>query len=233
LSKVLRHVRPAPTVCVGERQLDHDRQSRAVAVLGRLFPAVAIVTDPGGARFIPVEEAFTMEDACRAAHEEEYRRGYREGQQAGLAQGLAKAEQVLSRFDAAIADAIEQRHRLLDEARREILDLVVQISRKVTFDAVTIDPESTLRLINGVIDTLLDRSRIRIKVHPGHLPIVEQSIAQFLGGSALIKELTIEPDPRVREGGCLIETPHGDVDARLESQFEVVREVLLAEEAGQ
>ena len=49
---------------------------------------------------------------------------------------------------------------------------------------------------------------------------------RFLSGSTAIKDLQFEADPRVREGGCFIETPTGDIDARLESQFEVIEHVL-------
>ena len=72
------------------------------------------------------------------------------------------------------------------------------------------------------------RSRLKIKVNPNHHPIIEQNIDKFLSGSTTIKEITIVPDPRVRFGGCFIETPSGDIDARLESQFEVVEEVLVS-----
>ena len=232
MSKILRHVRVAPTILVGERHLDHDRQKAAVAALGRLFPTVTVTTDPDGARFIPIEEVFAMEQALERVRQEAYQAGMKDGQAAGLKQGLTRAEQVLRQFDAAIKEAISQRSAMLEEARKNILNLVLQISRQVTFGAVEVDPESTVKLISGVIDTLLDRSRIKIKVDPDHLPIVEQNVQQFLKGSATIKEIAIEPDSRVRYGGCFIETPHGDIDARLESQFEIIEEALLTDEAG-
>ncbi len=222
----------APTILVGERHLDFDRQEQAVATLGRLFPSVTITTDPDGARFVPIEEVFAIEQVLDRVRQEAYQSGMKDGQAAGLKQGLTRAEQVMRQFDAAIKEAVNQRAAMLEEARKNILNLVLQISRQVTFGAVEIDPESTVKLIDGVINTLLDRSRIKIKVNPDHLPIVEQNIEQFLKGSATIKEISIEPDPRVRYGGCFIETPHGDIDARLESQFEIVEEALLTDEAG-
>ena len=60
--------------------------------------------------------------------------------------------------------------------------------------------------------------------------VIEQGIDRFLGGSTSIKELTVVPDPRVRFGGCFIETPTGDIDARLESQFEVIEDALRIDE---
>ena len=86
-------------------------------------------------------------------------------------------------------------------------------------------------MVARIVDGLIDRSQLRIKVHPDFLPIVEQNMHRFLSGTALIKEVIFEPDPRVRLGGCFIQTPTGDIDARLESQFEVIAEsVLNAEE---
>ena len=85
-----------------------------------------------------------------------------------------------------------------------------------------------MTMIEGVINTLTDRSRLKVKVNPEHLSIVERSLDRFLKDSAAVKEVSIEADPRVRYGGCLIETPAGDVDARLESQLDIIGEVLGA-----
>jgi flagellar assembly protein FliH len=216
-------------VFVGEKHLDREQQQHAAAILERIFPLVSVTNDPDGARYIPIEEVFKMEEQFRQAQQDACRNGREEGRKAGLQEGLSRAEDVLKQLDSAIRDALEQREVMLEDAKQQILDLVIQISRKVTFEAIELDPESTLKLISGVIDTLLDRSRIKIKVNPDHLPIVEQNINTFLKGSATIKEIVIEPDPRVRYGGCFIETPTGDIDARLESQFEVIRDTLLNE----
>ncbi|MCX6826903.1 MAG: FliH/SctL family protein, partial [candidate division Zixibacteria bacterium] len=73
---------------------------------------------------------------------------------------------------------------------------------------------------------LVDKSKIKVKVNPDQLPLMEQQIEHFKGSSTAIKEIIIEPDARVRHCGCFIETPTGDVDARVESQMEIVAETL-------
>ena len=87
------------------------------------------------------------------------REGYDRGHQEGLRTGLLEGTKVLKQLEGAIKDAVTQREILLEDAKRKILDLVVKISQKVTFDAIQVDPETTLSMINGVIDTLVDRSR--------------------------------------------------------------------------
>jgi len=220
----------APVVYIGEKHLDFDFENGAAHKLGELFPVVSVITDHDGARLIPVQEVYKIEKIFNDKNSKAKEDGYKDGYKAGLQKGLEEATKVLNQFDKAIKDAVVQREVLFEEARKKVLELVVKISRKVTFDAIEADPEITIKIINGVIDGLVDRSKLKIKVNPSHLPIVEQNIDRFLKGSTSIKEITIEPDPRVHFGGCFIETPTGDIDARLESQFEVVEDALMSDE---
>jgi flagellar biosynthesis/type III secretory pathway protein FliH len=217
-------------VYIGEKRRDVHKEAVAEIKLGDVFPLVSIVTDADGAKFIPVQEVSEFVKVLEKEKEQQHRDGYDKGYQDGHNKGLEEASRVLRQFDKAINDCITQREAILEEARQGVLEMVMQISRKVTFDAVRVDPESTVAMINGVIDHLVDRSKLKIKVAHDHLPIVEQNIDRFLKGSAIIKEITIEADPRVRAGGCLIETPSGDIDARLESQLEVVEDTILLSE---
>ncbi|UCD63427.1 MAG: hypothetical protein JSW34_11860 [Candidatus Zixiibacteriota bacterium] len=228
MSKILRRPVSTAAVFIGERHLDFEMEEKAESRLGQLFPVVSVLTDADGAKLIPIQEVFKIEENLEARLADARREGCEEGHRAGLEQGLDEAAKVLEQFDQAIKEAIGQREALLEEAREKVLDLIIEISRKVTYDAVEVDPESTLAMINGVIDTLIDRSRLKIKVNPDHHPIIEQNIDRFLKSSTTIKEIAVEPDPRVRYGGCFIETPTGDIDARLESQFEVLKEVLVS-----
>jgi flagellar assembly protein FliH len=223
-------------VVIGDRDYDPASEIKAESRLSELFPLVALMTAPDGSKLIPIEEVFKIEEAHLEAKDEAFKtghdQGHKEGYDQGLQQGLDEARKVIRAFDQAVKDAVSQRETMLEEARHKILDLVIQISRKVTFDSVQVDPDTTASIISKVIDQLIDKSRIKIKVHPDHLPTVEQSIDRFLSESVAIKEISIEADPRVKTGGCFIETPSGDVDARLSSQFDVIEQAVKSGEDG-
>jgi len=215
-------------VSIGDSQLDTTAEANAETKLGLLFPVVSVITSPDGGKLIPILEVAKMEQKLNEDCEKARKEGYNDGYQKGLDKGLDEARQVLKRFESAISDAVGQRASVLEDAKQNILELVLQISKKVTFDAIDINREATVEMIEGVINNLVDRSRLRIKVHPDYLPLVEQNMDRFLSGSTSIKDLQFEADPRVRMGGCFIETPTGDIDARLESQFEVIADALQA-----
>lgn len=230
MSKIIRFTTEAPAIYIGERQRDLQSETRAEQKLAALFPKVSFVTDPDGARLIPINEVYKFEQVVERVQDESYKSGYKQGYAEGLEKGRDEARKVLSQFDQAIKDAINQREVMLQESRDKILDLVIKISRKVTFDALECDREATVTMIARIIDTLVDRSRLVIKVHPDHLAIVEQNIDRFLQNSTAIKEIRFEADSRVKFGGCFIETPTGDIDARIESQFDVISDAVLGAE---
>lgn len=231
MSNIIRYATAAPTVFIGEQQLDAQAEAAAERKLSRLFPLVGYITSPTGARLISILEVDRFETVLTAEKEAANRAGYEQGRRAGYDEGIAEARRVVQQLDQAVADAVHARTVVLEEAKQKILELVVRISRKVTCDAIDIDREKTATMIAGIIDQLTDRSRLKILVHPDFLPIVEQNIDRYLSGRSVIKELTVEADPRVRLGGCFIQTPSGDIDARLESQFDVVEDVISTDEA--
>ncbi len=226
MSRTIVFAESAPAVFIGEKHHDANAEAKAEKQLAGLFPLVSLITTPDGAKLIPVAEVFKMAERHKVDCESAQKAGFDNGHKVGLEKGLDEARRVLTQLEGAIQDAVQQRAEMLEQAKQKILELTVQISRKVTFDAVEIDREATVKMIESIINQLVDRSQLRIKVHPDHLPVIEQNMDRFLSSSTTIKDLKFEADPRVRVGGCFIETPNGDVDARLSSQFEVIEETL-------
>ncbi|RME23086.1 MAG: hypothetical protein D6800_10325, partial [Candidatus Zixiibacteriota bacterium] len=142
----------APTVFIGERNRDTEAEQRAVELLGREFPEVSYITAPDGACFIPIGEVPRLVEAVRQRETTAANQARQQGYNDGVQKGLEEARKVLEQFQGAIADAVNQRQVLLDEAREKILSLVLQISRKVTFDAIEADREATVTMINNIID---------------------------------------------------------------------------------
>ncbi|MCX6834108.1 MAG: hypothetical protein NTW07_03065, partial [candidate division Zixibacteria bacterium] len=143
MSKLIRNAVVAPTVFIGEKQHDALAEARAEQKLRQLIPSVALVTTLEGSKLIPLGEVFKLEKRVREESESAHSQGYEHGHKVGLEKGLDEARRVLRQFEKAIQDAVNQRIELLEESRQKILELVIQISRKVTCDGLRIDSEAT------------------------------------------------------------------------------------------
>ncbi len=220
-------------VIIGDFRIDIENDRQAEKIVRAEFPEIEIITSVEGNKLIPVASLLKLSE--RLKEEDKQRRltfaeeannaaknGYQEGYRDGLKKGHQEAQKVIDNFASLIQSAVGQRENLYRDAHRKIVDLVLEIARKVTFDAARIDPEVTAGIISGVIGKLVDKSNIKVKVHPDHFPVIQQQIDRFAGDSDAIRGVNIEPDPKVRHGGCYIETPTGDIDARVESQMNII-----------
>lgn len=218
-------------VFIGEDAVDQQAQREAEHLLQSLHPNLKVTTTADGKRQISLHDILVLEQTHRHEKEAAEKTAYEKGREAGYAAGLEKgreeARKVVASLSKVLSDITGQREAILQEAREKIFELVLKISERLTFAAAEIDPEVTMSIINGAIDQLLDKSRLKVKVHPNHLPEVEQHIDRFRGADTKIKEFILEADPRVRVGGCFIETPGGDIDARLDSMYEVIKQAIL------
>lgn len=221
-------------VVIGEYMVDHIAEEKAAEFIRENYPDLFVVTTPEGKHQIPLQDILVMqrrfqeekEAACKVQCEEGRRAGY----EAGLEEGREDARKAVASLSGLLTDVTRQRHDLLADSKKHILDLILKISQRLTFTAAALDPEITMSIVSGAIDQLLDKNKIKVKVHPDHLPEVEQHIDRFRGADTAIKEFILEADPRIRIGGCFIETPSGDIDARLESMYDVIKQSFLAGE---
>jgi len=230
LSKLFHAAVGSEKVVIGEYRADIEADRQAEKRLASVFLGINVFTNVEGKKLVPIQELLKIEEQMRVGKETASKEGFDRGYKEGLSKGHAEAKKVIDNFAKLIQDAIKEREVLYDEARSKILELVLKIAKKVTFDAARIDSEVTASIIDGTINKLVERSKIKIKVHPDHLPLIEQQIDRFRGDSNVVKEMIIEPDTRVRYGGCFIETPSGDIDARVETQMDVIAEAINAYE---
>lgn len=225
-SKIIQNRISGEKVIIGEFRADLEADRAAEDKIGSVFVDVNVITTIEGKKLVPIQELLKIEQQMHREKAEAEQDGYNNGYKDGLDEGHKDAQKVINNFASLIKDASRQRQVLFDEAHQKILELVIKIARKVTFNAARLDPDITAQIISGTIDKLVEKSKIKVKVNPDHLPHIEQQIDRFKADSTAIKELSIEPDSRVRYGGCFIETPTGDIDARIDSQMEIVAKTL-------
>ena len=157
-----------------------------------------------------------------------YAEGYAAGERAGLEMGRKKAETLVRRISGILEDLERFHRRLYASAERDLVDLALAIAGRILHQEVTLRPEAVVAVAREAIRRAVERSRIRVRVHPDDLEILQAHKEKLLEQVEGIKHLTLEADKSVGIGGCVVETPYGDVDARLDQQLEEVARALRA-----
>jgi len=105
-----------------------------------------------------------------------------------------------------------------------ILDLVCRIAQKVVCGRAEVDQAIVRETIFRTFALAADRSEMTVKVNPADVEYIKDIRPSFFERIKDLKSITIESDPTVSPGGCVLETAFGHVDGRLENQLEKIAE---------
>ena len=136
-------------------------------------------------------------------------------------------EEALEKFHTHVLAAVEMRSNVFREAERDILRLSVKLAEKIIGRELQNNRETVVDIVTTALQHARLKQKLLIKVNPADLSVAEMEIEKFKSFSRS-QFIDITADPRVGAGGCLIESEVGTVDARLETQFRVLKNALLA-----
>jgi flagellar assembly protein FliH len=118
----------------------------------------------------------------------------------------------------------------LDAGIEDLTDLGAEIAFevvcKVLGQAFT-EREAVVFAVREAVRRARDRSRLTVRVSPADFEVIRDHRDKILEGLEAGK-VEIIADERVELGGCLLETPSGNLDGRLEAQLANLHRTLLA-----
>ena len=169
------------------------------------------------------EKARQIEADSRAAFETERReaehQGRAAGRETGFKEGKAEVERLILRTQTVLQRAQDKRTEILEETEQEIINLVLLISRKVI---KVISENQRNVIISNVVQALRKvkgRGNIVIRVNIADLKLASDHIKDFINLVEGAKSVQIVEDSSIDEGGCVIDTDFGEIDARIASQL--------------
>ncbi|HPL62827.1 MAG TPA: FliH/SctL family protein [Syntrophales bacterium] len=172
------------------------------------------------------EEQNKAERERQAALKEAYEKGFAEGVKAGIESEKSRSASAVAASSTALRELATLRKKTLERVEPEILDLAVSIAEKIIQREVSAGRDVFVGVLKSAVRDILDREGIRIKLNPKDYQYVMEVDPNILEGLEGIKNPEFESDAGIREGGVVVETRFGEVDARIEKQLEEVRSAM-------
>ncbi len=140
-----------------------------------------------------------------------------EAQRAGMAAGRADAE---AAFTTLLVEARADAARVHAAAIPAARTLSMRMAEKIVGRIVQLEPA----VLGDIAAAALAAARARaglvlLRVHPDDLATLEAARPVLAARLASAVELRVIADPSVGHAGCVVETPAGRLDARLETQL--------------
>jgi len=164
---------------------------------------------------IEAEVRRTLDDERNEAREA----GRKEGKEAGYAEGKAEVDRLIERTQTVLERAQNKRGEILSDTEKEIISLVLLISRKVI--KVLSENQRDI-IISNVIEALRKvkaKGNVIIRVNLADLQLATEHKQDFIKLMEGAKSVQVVEDSSVDQGGCIIETDFGEIDARIASQL--------------
>lgn len=158
--------------------------------------------------------------------------GYEDGRREGYAAGKSEAEAEVAALRSQAAELLRaaqaEREQQLLAVRDEIARLAVSVAEKILRRRLNEDPELVVAMVSEAISRARNGETLRVRANPRDLPLIEAREDALVASVAGLKNLELIEDPGIAPGGCVVETGHGYIDARIDHQLELVEDALRA-----
>ena len=146
--------------------------------------------------------------------ERQKKAGYKEGIEIGKAEISEK-----------MLDCVSQTAVYFSKLEDVLIDLVMRILRKVIgeFDRKDVVEQ----VVKRALESTRNETQVTVRVSPNQAEQLQTRVQSFTTAFPKIQVLSIQPDARIPEGGCVLETEMGVVDASLETQLKAIEKSLI------
>lgn len=153
-----------------------------------------------------------------------FKKGFKEGLEAGRLQMLKELSNELNLVRSLIDGVQKLSTGIYGMIESDIVELSIAMAKKIVYEAAEKERDVVVNTVREAIRKTSDRETIRIKISPVDYDILSGKKSELLHFIDGVKNILFEVDEKIHPGGCMIETNHGDVDARIDSQFTIIEE---------
>ncbi|MBN2241188.1 MAG: hypothetical protein JW793_00755 [Acidobacteria bacterium] len=149
-----------------------------------------------------------------------YQRGFEQGEIAARECAEREMESIMKRYADSFREISGLRSALYSSAEKEVVRLAVEIAKKIVHREIKADPNILHTLVRVALSRVTDRSSAIVRLNPvdyQFLTARKDAAAQALEG-----DVSFRSDNSIEQGGCLVQTSCGDIDARFGERFREV-----------
>jgi flagellar assembly protein FliH len=151
----------------------------------------------------------------------------RQARQEGLAAAEAEVAALLASAHAVLDETQAWQRQVLAQSEPAVLALVTTVAQTLFGDGLELPLEQLRAAFAHALNEARPLGALRLRVNPADAALLDQRWPETGTGQTI----QLVPDSTIRRGGCQIDGEYGSVDARVETQLQIVAEA-LADAAG-
>jgi type III secretion protein L len=105
------------------------------------------------------------------------------------------------------------------DVQKKILPLALKAARKIMGEELKLHPERIVDIVLTSLKPVTQHKKITIYVNKADLPLIEENKGKIKKIFEHLESLSIQERSDIEQGGCMIETEAGIINAQLENQW--------------
>ena len=140
---------------------------------------------------------------------------------------MSQARADLEDVKNAITAFLSAKQDVFEYIAPDIMEISVEIAQKIIKKELQQDPSIILDNIMEILKGLSkEETKITLRVNPVQVSLLKAEIPDVMNNVGLEAKVLIVPDETIMEGGCMVTTTNGVIDATIETQLSVISEAL-------
>ena len=164
---------------------------------------------------------------CTLMEKEAWEKGFKHGEAEGIKAGERKAQPLTTDMDTLLSEIASLKSTLLAQYEREILELIFSVSEKIMHCEISLDQRVIQETVLHTLQLASEKEGLVLRLNPEDIRLIETLQASSADPSGKLTAVSLKADPSVSRGGCHLETPHGDIDASIETRLKRVYQTLI------
>ena len=166
----------------------------------------------------------SIDETTREIEEKAYAKGFARGEKAGIESGNEKIESAVKSINKGLSELIKIRQDIYLETEQEIVKLAMAIARKIVCNEIRVNKDTVVNVVKEAVKKVEGSEKVKVKLRCKDFEFIKNEKPTMIDKIMNIENAGFIVDESICDGGCIIETESGDIDARVEKQFQAIEE---------
>ncbi len=147
----------------------------------------------------------------------------------GYKEGITQAEQDIEQLRGKFAEFYGYKDLMFDKVSECIYDISAEIAKKILNREIETDKTAVIQMIKSAVEEVnKTENKIILKVMPQDVEIVKNKLPEIFTAGGFEAAISVLPDKNIKEGGVIVETSNGIIDATISTQMAIMEKALCA-----
>ena len=192
----------------------------------RIQTGVDVVEQGTQEELVEVAALEKLKEIQEAAYTEAYKLGLEEGRKEAYQHVSAELTERMATLDQLLLSIKEMKKDMLSFNESHLVKLAFEMAARLAKIELQGNNEAMVGILRDAVGLAQDEEEIRVRVAPSQFDFLEELKKETGREFEFVKKIKFEPDATISEGGCIVETNYGEVDAQIEQRVNQLSAVL-------